>query len=138
MLVLFVLRIEHPETGTGPYSYEVYNLLDEADFELLEGIIAWHNEETGHPGMRDMSPVFEEQDTYYGVELWEFHSGFESKEQARRWFQREDLETLMDLGFHLRAYETKGAVLKDGVQVAFRKAKSKLLVENDWSLIGIS
>lgn len=134
---MYVLRIEHPETGFGPY-VDTPESFDDASWELLLSITNPHEESDAHPSMRRMSPTLYATDFYYGVPLEDFFCGFENKEQAWAWFGRADLELLKDLGFVLLGFETKGRVLRDGKQVAFQKFSSKLVDYNRWDLIDIS
>lgn len=133
---MFVLRIEHPDTNEGPYN--IPETIEDRYYEFLCSMSSDHSQSREHPGLTSMSKTLKYTRMYYGVPMDQFFCGFENKQQALDWFGRHDLEVLKDLGFHLQAYETKGYKLRDGKQVAFQKRRSVLLVENDWSLIGIS
>src|SRR6056297_2588357 len=101
---LYCLRIEHPETGLGPY-VGMPESFDDASWDLLTSITMPHSDSEAHPPLRYMSPILYETDFYYGVPLEDFFCGFENKEQAWAWFGRSDLELLKDLGFVLLGFE---------------------------------
>lgn len=130
-----ILRIEHPETGEGPYGPTPSAVVDTPLEALYARIDIKHNDKYTHPGLSRMYRLRGGEKT--GRPLREFYSGFENAEQAFTWFGRSDLELLIDCGFSLLAFDVKAPVLRDGLQVAFLREEYEP-VDSGWGLIGLS
>ncbi len=131
----FILRIEHPETGEGPYGPIPSCIADTPLEGLYIGIDQKHIDKEKHPGLSRMYRLCGGEKT--GHVVHQFYSGFEDADHTFAWFGRSDLELLIDCGFDLLAFDVKGPVLKDGRQVAFIRSGLDP-VDSGWGLIGLS
>lgn len=132
-----IYRVEHPDTGEGPYVSSQKIAFPEKweEFWWISEII---REETGfdiggsmiEPDMLHPTPC---QDKGLS-EMWEnlrhrheWVFGFESMESLISWFSDmpEVYEILAELGFQLRTYE--GDMVRGHAQVLYKKESAKLL-----------
>lgn len=92
--VMYIYRIEHPQTGDGPYG-ESLNDLKLADTSLCK--MGWEHCDYNHPGMW-------EEFNKYGVDSpRDYYCGFDTIENLKDWFDGW-LECLHTNGFEVRIY----------------------------------
>lgn len=104
-----VYRVEHYDSGKGPYS---------ADFNWTD---CWHDAENGHPVPR-----------LDGLESFpqSYCFGFETHEQLREWFSWSERARLGHNGYVISVYSVSSRMIRKGSkQIVFNKKKAKFIKE---------
>lgn len=119
-----VCRVEHVQTGEGPYREEFYNRLKDM-----------HEEHSGN----DDHPTPSKDDMgYYGYHHMLF--GFKSMEQLDAWFEPKFKQLMHELGFIIREYTVPiDFVIFGGHQVAFDQDESTMCGEKKlWEPLAVT
>lgn len=125
---MLIWRVEHKETGMGPYQscydgeYENYDGEYEKHFDNFTNHLGCTHSDDNHPSVvRDIHErsAFKHNSTYY--------CGFESYESYCAWFNK--FFSILDLhGYHLCIYSIDEEYVQFGwKQVAFDKYKATLI-----------
>lgn len=123
-----VYRVEHRETGNGPYAASKWR--GRANWEFSNSL--------RHPTAPEDEPLWDQlwalgvRDRWGTEEIFsQYHFAFASMEQLREWFHDHDmLESLDESGYCVAVYEVrrmKGACLVGRAQAMFVKAWSRLV-----------
>jgi len=115
---MFVYRIEHPDSGKGPYTHQY----DCAPYNRVRNALDYTQISNNHPGMwKDLKPV-------NGFCREEHYCAFESFTMLCAWFTRDALQVIHDAGFICNIYSVdEHSVSRGKYQVGLLKCNAALV-----------
>lgn len=111
---MIIYRVEHKDTGLGPYNHS----WDEENAELEDKLQTEHSN-LSHPSMyEDFDIDMISRDHYFG---------FPSLTSLAEWFEGGWIGILIECGFIIREYNVDNVLMgKSGRQVMFKKKENEL------------
>lgn len=126
-----VWRIEHKDSGLGPWRHRPYRVGIDAFLTTLSENVSIKHDPDNHPGPDQDGHSLQQAFERSYLCLNGYHFGFPSLSMARYWFNnKRGREAMTQIGFVLHQYEVpKSDVLIGNTQIAFRKQRATLLQE---------